>query len=588
MHVDSQEQLLRRFEPVIRYTEGELFFPMAVEDYVAQSALVTGAGARRTVLAERGTVTLDVLSARGREVAGHALSLEHVGTPLGRAEYLAWRRREGRPTFVSSSRFAAVGLLSRLVDAILRVTLLLRGRVPGGFTAAAQQGYAASPSHGRAVYYGRVVEDAGYLVAQYWYFFAMNDWRSSFGGINDHEADWEQVTVFLVPEGDDVRPAWVAFSSHDEVGDDLRRRWDDPDMARVGEHPVVFAGAGSHSGAYLPGEYVISTPMPLPGWMRGIRSVWNAVRPWAHAEESSFLSVPYIDYRRGDGVSIGVGGDRDWSPVLIDDHTPWVRDYRGLWGLDTSDPLGGERAPAGPRYERSGAVRGSWGQPVAWAGLDKEPPSAEEAVLRLNATRGRLEEELRAVEEELALQRDRLRGGRAAEQATGASPRRPGSQVARIQADVTELRSRQAELCGLLEGLDRALAVPVPPDPVHAHLSHRALPLENPRSGRVVRVWTAASASLMLAALGVLLVIDGTSHVSVFEILGAMLVAEAIIRRRLVALGAGLFVIAVALIGFRDLLSFVVDWSTDLLGITLLVGAGALAWSTAREARSIR
>jgi hypothetical protein len=25
----------------------------------------------------------------------------------------------------------------------------------------------------------------------------MNDWRSTFGGVNDHEADWEQVTVFL-------------------------------------------------------------------------------------------------------------------------------------------------------------------------------------------------------------------------------------------------------------------------------------------------------------------------------------------------------------------------------------------------------
>ena len=25
----------------------------------------------------------------------------------------------------------------------------------------------------------------------------MNDWRSTFAGVNDHEADWEQVTVFL-------------------------------------------------------------------------------------------------------------------------------------------------------------------------------------------------------------------------------------------------------------------------------------------------------------------------------------------------------------------------------------------------------
>ena len=90
--------------------------------------------------------------------------------------------------------------------------------------------------------------------------------------MNDHEADWEQVTIFLVDHGADrePEPAWVAFSSHDEVGDDLRRRWDDPDISFVdGTHPVVYAGAGSHSGAYLPGEYVTSVGLPLPGFLSG-------------------------------------------------------------------------------------------------------------------------------------------------------------------------------------------------------------------------------------------------------------------------------------------------------------------------------
>jgi hypothetical protein len=32
------------------------------------------------------------------------------------------------------------------------------------------------------------VRDAGYLILQYWLFYAMNDWRSTFGGVNDHEA----------------------------------------------------------------------------------------------------------------------------------------------------------------------------------------------------------------------------------------------------------------------------------------------------------------------------------------------------------------------------------------------------------------
>ena len=61
--------------------------------------------------------------------------------------------------------------------------------------------------------------------------------------------------------------------------------------------------------------------------------------------------------------------------MLIDDETPWVRDYRGLWGLDTADRFGGERAPAGPRYERDGSIRPSWANPLGWAGLLKVPPA---------------------------------------------------------------------------------------------------------------------------------------------------------------------------------------------------------------------
>ena len=137
--------------------------------------------------------------------------------------------------------------------------MLLRGRVPGGTTGAAQKQYEAiraeSPT---CVYHGRVSQEEGYTVLNYQFFHAMNDWRSSFFGVNDHEADWEQVFVYLVNDGPyDLRPAWVAYASHDFEGDDLRRRWDDPDLHRVGEHPVVYSGAGSHSSYFEPGEYVV-------------------------------------------------------------------------------------------------------------------------------------------------------------------------------------------------------------------------------------------------------------------------------------------------------------------------------------------
>jgi hypothetical protein len=181
-----------------------------------------------------------------------------VERSLGRREFRAWRREAGRVRLApGGSRFAAAGLLGRLIDAVMRLSLLLRGRVPGGTAAAAERNYRSHADPDSCPYYGRVTRDRGFVALQYWFFYALNDWRSTFGGVNDHEADWEQVTVFLLDPPDlSGRPAWVAFSSHDEVGDDLRRRCDDPDLQWLDTHPVVFAGAGSHSGACLPGDYL--------------------------------------------------------------------------------------------------------------------------------------------------------------------------------------------------------------------------------------------------------------------------------------------------------------------------------------------
>ncbi len=70
------------------------------------------------------------------------------------------------------------------------------------------------------------------------------------------------------------QPAWVAFSSHDYQDDDLRRRWDDPELHREGDQPVVYAGAGSHSGAFIPGDTRLR-PSPggsPPGRSRRFRS----------------------------------------------------------------------------------------------------------------------------------------------------------------------------------------------------------------------------------------------------------------------------------------------------------------------------
>jgi hypothetical protein len=105
-----------------------------------------------------------------------------------------------------------------------------------------------------------------------------------------------------------------------------------------------------------------------------LRGAW--VKLWTEAlgqESNDPFRIPFVDYARGDGLSIGEGPDRHWAPVLIDESTPWVARYRGLWGLFARDPISGENAPAGPMYNRDGTPRSSWYDPLGFAGLEKVP-----------------------------------------------------------------------------------------------------------------------------------------------------------------------------------------------------------------------
>ena len=92
---------------------------------------------------------------------------------------------------------------------------------------------------------------------------------------------------------DDYRVAWVAFSAHDEVGDDLRRRADDPDISWVfGTHPVVNAGAGSHSGAYLPGDYLVRIQPPaMERFLGTVNKIRGVLFPWTRHRPSLVTAV---------------------------------------------------------------------------------------------------------------------------------------------------------------------------------------------------------------------------------------------------------------------------------------------------------
>jgi hypothetical protein len=443
--------------------------------------------------------------------------------------------------------------------------LLLRGQVPGGPHAAAQTKYAAIRRRDpRVAYHARVVRTEGWVVLHYLFFYAMNDWRSSFDGANDHEADLEQCFVVLEERSDGTAtPAWFCAAAHDEKGDDLRRRWDDPRLERAEGHPIVYPGAGSHATYLERGEYIMHLPFPGEQKLRGpldlVRRVWRDTLDQPDPGDlagkvARALSVPFVDYARGDGPTVGPGCDHEWTPILVSDADPWLDGYRGLWGLDTGDRFAGERAPAGPKYTRVGTVRQSWSDPLGFAGLAKvSPPSQAPGVL---------EARIREIEAE----RDSIRGEAAAIAAAlpGRNEETAGllgamgleayasSHVVTLRADeakLAALRAREVVLTRVIEASRarlEALRTGDTGDP-RAHLRHAAVP-EAPSVTRR-RAYGEAWAALSVGLLVVLLVAVVWFRIlppiiAIPVVLGGYLVIEAFFDR---SIGRLLLRIAVVL-----------------------------------------
>ncbi len=548
--------LLQQFEPIIRYTHGEMFFPAAVEPYVERSSLWmrTPAGKDKQ-LAPPGALKLDTLAGYDEAPAGHTLYLNLVDAPLSGLDYQRWRSRPSRDKFQSAGRLARVPLFFRIIDSLFDLSFLVRGQVPGGFAAAAQVRYEGLCSiDPRRVYYGRAVRDNGWIVLHYLFFMTMNDWRSSFYGVNDHEADWEQVFVYVYEdEQGALEPQWVAYASHDFKGDDLRRRWDDPLLNKEGTHPIVYAGAGSHASYFEQGEYLVGIApaflKPVEQIAVRLRRLWYEQLRMGRADQTEtgrqgrpLLSIPHIDYARGDGKSIGPGQSEPWTPVVIGDATPWVDKYRGLWGLDTRDFIGGERAPSGPKYNRDGSVRQSWFDPLGWAGMDKVPTPPEiphklqqraaELEQQLEALDGRIVEQRRVVEElelDITSLRDSEYGGEIAKDKEGmaaAAHKALGAMQRERVVAVETIKSLQA--------MQRRIVAGEKSSPT-AHLRtvhHPEPPL--PPHGRIVDLWAALSGAVAVLAIAYLLLFRPPLWLALVVVVGLALGAiEAATRGRL-------------------------------------------------------
>ena len=607
----NAEALLRRFEPVVRSTKGDKFYPMDVEPYVRACSLwVQRPGEEAACVVPGGKLDLERIAQQPLDESGavHFLKftdLRDFKRPGSRGARLSVSRgravREGREAFrAGRGRLARVGYVSRVVDALYSITLLARGRVPGESAAAASVAYRRiMAEHEHYRYHGRVVRQDGWVVLQYFLFYPFNDWRSGFFGANDHEADWEKIFIYLSElDGGEIRPEWVAYAAHNYTGDNLRRRWDDPEVEKVGEHPVVYVGAGSHASYYAAGEYLTELDLPLPSTLarvvEGVRTFWKErLGQYAGEEDgaSGYLHIPFVDYARGDGLAIGPGGDKEWGPPrLIPDPPPaWVSGYRGLWGLYARDPFQGEDAPAGPMYNRDKSVSRAWYDPVGWAGLDKVPPPTEtlEAVLdrraaiaaRCATLRTQIDEKSRRLKElgvETTAMRDRSH--------LDAPYREKTKHLGELSREVDRLRAQLATEEAVSQSLrdyaDRLEAGER--EPVRAHITHAHRPASETelKVSRVAEAWAAVSVSLVLISFVGIALFEREHLISMLVFSIALFAfVEAGFRGRLVGLissvNIGLAVVATLILVYEFFWQLVVA-AVLILGLYVL-------WDNLRE-----
>ncbi|MEW5872537.1 MAG: hypothetical protein AB1894_24970 [Chloroflexota bacterium] len=612
MDTDTDLHLLRRFEPVLHLTRGEKFFPMDVEPYVQACSLwVQRPNEDAICLIPQDELTLEALSEPrpgGADVVYYLRFIE----PLDVIKLIAYLQEQRKKTKAAErfqagpGRLARVGYSSRFADLLFSLSLLLRGRVPGDTSAAAAIEYQQiQSSQNHYCYHGRVVRQGGWIVLQYWYFYAFNNWRSAFFGVNDHEADWEMVNIYLYQDDSgEYVPEWAAYASHDFSGDDLRRRWDDPELQKVGEHPVVFVGAGSHASYYTAGEYLAEIELPFlwplaraTNWLHSTWDRWlgrdSNRSKQANPSSLDVFRVPFVDYARGDGPVIGAEGDHSWcEPRLIGpEPPPWVSQYAGLWGLYAHDPISGENAPAGPMYNRDGTIRRVWYDPLGWAGLDKLPPPCE-ALKRLREEQQTLQQRLEQRNEEIDQKSADLARLGLMDAALGNRSEwlvlewEQRKQIQALSQEVEQLRAQQAVDHKMLEALqhyeNRLLAGERDPARDHIQRAHRPASANQMRVNRLVELWAALSVGLLMIGF-VSLVLFYSQHIllGLVVMISIFIFIESGFRRQIAqlinSLAIGLAIVSALVILFEFFWKIVI-------GVVLAAGVYIL-WENLRELR---
>ncbi|MBI1352261.1 MAG: hypothetical protein GC156_14235 [Actinomycetales bacterium] len=181
--------------------------------------------------------------------------------------------------------------------------------------------------------YARVAADPdhpGQLALQYWFWWVYNDWNDK------HEGDWEMIQLlFDASTAADAlakTPVSTAYAQHE--GSETAS-WDDPKLVRIGDHPVVYPGQGSHAAYYTQSRWFGKSAAAGFGCD-------NTAAPGARVDPAVVL-IP----------------EKPSGPF------GWL-DFTGRWGQKAPSFNNG---PTGPN------TKTQWAHPVTWQ-LDEGRPAA--------------------------------------------------------------------------------------------------------------------------------------------------------------------------------------------------------------------
>jgi hypothetical protein len=194
--------LAERFAPVLRLDSRELFVPIRQQAYIRDTQLKEEEGKFDTTLDQ--TPSVDRLP----DAEGSCLRSR------GCFYFLDVRGVEPDPPKHSEKLYAA-----------LERHLLASGEKPTIY---------AHVSH---------YDDTGEYAIQYWFLYLFN-YR-----LNEHESDWEQITLHL----DENKQPVDAFYSEHNGG--VVQPW--AKLEKVGDHPVDYPALGSHANYLKPGKHPV-------------------------------------------------------------------------------------------------------------------------------------------------------------------------------------------------------------------------------------------------------------------------------------------------------------------------------------------